>query len=331
MRSREPSRVALTKALCSALAGGASLERALLIAKEASPAHAPALERAAHEVGNDVFRRDVLQRLELEPPIAGVVLGRVRREYLADAATIALDAMRIEEPRAPRDAPLPEMYLLLAAVVSIAVTLWLWFWARGVAIEPSLILIALGAGIASLLASLVTLLRKWPVGSRFELLLVLLFPPLFFFDLQRIMEHAHRPLLDAKRVLIWLAAGELAGLVPGAVIAALLADVRSFREHRLLRALETRLRGTADARRAAETWMATAKMPAALVQVAQAVLPGDSNTSATLRLARMVALLPARARLEQVLPYVALGLLVAAAYAITSGLLLAIARVGVGA
>lgn len=326
MLDRNPSRLPMTRALCTALAAGASLEQALLIAKDVSPHYAGRLENAAVEVGNDAFRKEVISRLELDPPIAGAVLGRARREQLGRIAEIAVEAMKRDEKRGSNDAPLSDLYLVFASVIAGLVALWVSQIA--LPIDPRALWIGSIAAIASLIAAVLTLLRKWPVGSRFELLLVLIFPPLVFFDTARIIERTQRPLLDTKRVLAWIAAGELAGLVPGAVIAALLLDVRSFREHRLLRKLESKLRGSGDARKAAETWMATTAMPEAMVKVAQHPLPGDSNTDATLRLARIVGLLPQRFRLETFLPYVSLLLLVIAAAAISGGILIAISGLG---
>lgn len=326
MLDRNPSRLPMTRALCTALAAGASLEQALLIAKEVSPHYAGRLENAAREVENDAFRKDVLQHLELDPPIAGAVLGRARREQLAHVAEIAVGAMRGEEPRALNDAPLSDIYLVFASAIAVLVALWVW--RSAMPIDPRAMLAGAIAAFGALAAAIATLLRKWPVGSRFELLMVLIFPPLLFFDTARIIERTQRPLLDTKRVLAWMAAGEVAGLVPGAVIAALLLDVRSVREHRLLRKLESKLRGSGDARKAAETWMATSAMPQAMVKVAQHPLPGDSNADATLRLARIVGLLPQRFRVEAFLPYLALLLLVVAATAIGAGVLIAIANIG---
>lgn len=327
MARRGPSKVALTKALCSALAAGASLEQALRVAKAASPTHADALERAAEEVGNDAFRKDVLARLELEPPIAGAVLGKVRREYLIRTARIALDAMRVEEAPPAQDGTLPEIHLLAASVVSILVALWACV--SGVLVDRTGGQLALVAALGALAASVFALLERWPIGSRFQLLRVIAFPPMLFFDLEKIIERAHRPLLDARRVLAWLAAGEIAGLVPGAVIAQLLLDTRSLRERRLLRALEKELRGAADARRASELWMTKARMPEALIKVAQHPLEEETIAQGTQRLARMVALLPRRARAELVFHYLAVALLGIAVYAIASSILLAIARAGV--
>jgi hypothetical protein len=319
-----PSRAALTKALFSALAGGASLEQALVVAAESSPEHGDVLRRAAGDVENDSFRKEVIAQLELEPPIAGLLVARARRDRLQEVATIALAAMK---PNAPRlqETPLPELYLALASLIAIGISLVI---SQGPLAQSTAVLWAISASLLSLAASGLAVLRKWPVGSRFELFLALLFPPLLFVDTPRIIERAMRPLLDVRRVLVWLAAGELCGIVPGAVIAALVLDVRSFRELRLLRALDTRLRGTTDARSAAEAWMSTARMPKVLVEIAKRPLPGESSEEATLRLARLVALVKPRVPLEAVLPYVSIICLAIAGYALAASLMIELSKGG---
>jgi hypothetical protein len=324
---RGPSRVAPTKALLSALAAGAPLDRALLIAAHLAPDVAETWNRAAVESRNDAFRADVLARLGLEPPAAAAVLGRAKRERFGEIARLALEALRAEEPKSPFEASAAELYLVVASVTSILVSLFVLRWL--VMADRTGLLVALGAAGLALAASSVALIRKWPVGARSEMLLLFLFPPLVFFRLSRVIERASRPLLDARRVLLWLAAGEIAGLVPGAVIAALALDVRSVREHRLLRKLENELRGAADARRAAEVWISAAKMPEALVRAAAHPLPGDTIAAATERLARLVALVPPRARIESILPHAAIVLLAVAAYGIAGSVLFGVAELGV--
>lgn len=199
-----PTRAGLTKALFSALAGGASLEQALVVAAEASPEHAETLRRAAGDVGNDAFRKDVIARLELEPPVAAQLLAKAPRARLQHVAELTLAAMKPNTPRLMQDAPLPELYLAMASVFSLMIALVVWQTVQ--LVDRTAVLWAIGAGVVALSTSGLAVLRKWPVGSRHELFLVLIFPPLLFFDTPRIIERAMRPLLDARRVLLWLAA-----------------------------------------------------------------------------------------------------------------------------
>src|SRR5688572_637707 len=112
------SRLPETKALFAALAGGATLERSLAIAAEVSPTHREAFLLAADDLRNDAFRREVIARLQLDPPIAAAILSKARREKLPEIAHIALDALRIDETRDHR-APLLELYLLFASLTAL--------------------------------------------------------------------------------------------------------------------------------------------------------------------------------------------------------------------
>lgn len=318
-----------TKAVLHALAAGATLRQGLTVAAHASKDLERTFLRAADDAEDDAFRSEALERIGLEPPIVGLVLGRARKADLKTAAALCLEAMSEEEPR-PRGS-FSSVWLLFTATTVIMVGLATFHSVSLLGAGRWTIAFAIALGVLGLVFAGVaierTILTRWPLALRLLLMASLFFPPLFFVLFRLSPDRMLAPPLDARRIILWIAAGESAGMVPGAVIAAL-GRARRWMDFRLLLRMQVRVRGATNTKEAAGLLGRSSELPDAVGPMAGVELEGDSAISMARRLASMLELSAPRLRWETALGYVAAALIVIGAYLLASEVILAVARLG---
>lgn len=324
------------------------MKEALLIGASAANEAGVGLRRAAEDAEDDAFRRETMERAGFSPRIVGVLLGRSRRENLRAVAGLALRALAPETSTERREATYA-IGVFFTGSVAITIGLTMLGGAGG-ALGLSR-LVALGAvSLASLgvVLSALTLQRRWLSGwtlrARLLFFGALVFPPLLLFVLPAALRGGSAAPLDTRRILLWLAAGEVVGLVPGAVIAALRAS-DSPTELWLLGRIEARIRGATSAKEAVVLWsrgerssgdrtwrlgrgsglFASRRDPSLL---AECQLEGDSAPGAIERIARMLALSGDRATHGSVAAHGAFLAVVFATYLLVSQVVFSILALG---
>lgn len=254
-----------TRAVLAALAGGAPPADALRAGANATgSAHVSAAFRAAaDDLRGDAFRRDVITRARLEPPVVGVLLARAPREALAAVAQTVLRAAR--RPRRGWHRIARVLYLCLLALLEIAVATVAGKYVLQLQLVPGAHaeLVTAGAVLAALAILLVT------AGGAFE---------------------SGRLRLETPELMDWLVAAELAGLPPGAALEALSPSASVIDRARLSR-LTQKVRGAASVGEAMTTWAERGGLQGPLSKVVGLVAEGEAPAQAAARVARIAAAL----------------------------------------
>ncbi len=271
-----------TKAMLSALAGGASLQQALSVAAQVSDSASlsEALRQASAHVEDENFRRESMESLPLEPPVVGLIFGRGERDSLKPAAELALRAM------APEARPLRLLRRFSGVSISASIVAVTSFssavFLSGIPmlkLDATRLYLGHGLALAGLFFTLLSFLgeharapKRLYLKLSLWMLSCLFFPPVTVLTLpifwSSFVREIGRAPMDTSRVLLWLAAADRAGILPGAVIAGLEASARGFSERRLLRSLEPQMRGATDMRVAVQGWLRSQKLSADLVRFA---------------------------------------------------------------
>lgn len=315
------SPLSATKATLAALAGGASLSEALGVGTRLAPrGMGDALESARAHVDDAAFQRDAVQRIPFEPRVVGTLLAQAPPGSRREVAILASRALE-PETRPVKLFLEPAGILITAVVVLLVATVIRTFLGHVAeatsASVPLFVSITGRSALAQALAGLglvtAALSLLWRRGRPSLAIASSVF--------------GRRSVLSLDRLLLWVAAGDEAGVVPGAVMSALRKDAPPGWRQRLGR-LEVILRGASRGRAAAEAILRTAGRPD-LVPVAVADLAQEPSGRAVARLARLVPFRETTpADLPRSLGYLAMGLLAAAVYVIASEIYVYISTLG---
>lgn len=309
-----------TKAILAALAGGASLSEALGVGTRLAGGgmHA-ALESARGHVDDAAFQRDSVRRIPFEPRVVGALLAQAPSERRREVATLALKALVPETQPVklhlePTGALVGAIFVLLVATVMRS---FLGSMAEAADV-PAFSAMPGRIGVAQLLAGIGLVVALFSLFWRRGRPPLAAAPSLIL---------ARRPVLSLDRLLFWVAAGDAAGVVPGAVMSALQKDAPAGWARRLGR-LEVILRGVSRGRPAAEAILRTSGRPD-LTLVAAARFADESDARAVERLARLVPLgQTGLADLPRSLGYVSMVLVASAAFVAVSSVYVAISMLG---
>ena len=297
MKQRERA----TRAVLAALAAGAAPADALRAGANSTEdvGVSEAFRGAADDLRGDAFRRDVITRVALDPPVVGLLLARAPKEALAPVAATALQAM--ERVRRSWKNVLRAVYLAFLALAELGTA----------AVLATFVLKTLPAAEST---------QAVTAGAVLALLAILLLASGLALDRGKLR-------LETPQLMYWLVAAEQAALPPGAVLEVLMRSA-SFADELRLSRLSQRLRGAASVAEAMTTWAERGGLRGPLSKVVGLVADGEEPATAAARVARIAASLhpPAPA----VRPYVSAAalLVVAAAGLIAGAIFQALAHLG---
>jgi hypothetical protein len=285
-----------TRACLAALAAGASLTDALRIAASAAEGRfRRELEACSLKLSDPSFDRETITYLPFAPRIVGLLLSRAKPDSLAEVADLAGRALasRVDRGRLFQHPPL----IALAALVVLAMGQVLDTY---VAPIPPLGIIRsmIGAGQLVALAALVLAALAFVLGPERV-------------KWARLVQEL--PALTPERILLWVAAGEVAGVAPDVVASALYRPIAL---------------GVSDRPRAVLHLLERGRLTV-LAPLAGTAFPEESSGRTTLRIARLAAAsgIGDQDRWRW-LAYIAMGLVALGAYLVSAAVYSGISQLG---
>lgn len=272
-----------TRATLHFLAGGSPLADALRAASnaaESTPVRA-SFRAAADDLGTDTFRRDVLARIGLEPPVVAVLLARAPRDALPEVAESILAA--ISRPLARHREWVIALYLggvaLLELVTAASLSQAAMLDAASPFWMPAMILAAIALFTVSA--------GVWIAERRLE--------------------------LGVAQIVFWLVAGERAHVPPAAVLEALRGSV-SLHARLAISRLIDRARGAASVSDALTLWAEKGGLRGPLARLVGLVAEGETAAAAAARVGRIAAAIePPRGSFAAPVVVAGIGLILSAA------------------